>query len=68
VELGSRTTRDVPARLALGEVLIHQVSSNDEVERREVAPTSNEADLSRSSTSLLGPPKILRLAIARTDC
>jgi hypothetical protein len=26
-------TRDVPARFALVEVLIHQVSSNDEVER-----------------------------------
>jgi hypothetical protein len=32
VELGSQTTRDVPARLALAEVLLHQVSSNDEVE------------------------------------
>jgi hypothetical protein len=33
MELGSETTWDVPARLALAEVLIHQASSNDEVER-----------------------------------
>ena len=43
------------------------VSSNDEVEQREVALSINEADLSKSSTSLLGPPK-MRPAIARTDC
>ena len=48
--------------------LVSLMSSNDEVERREVAPTTNEADLSRSSTSLHGPPKTQPLAIARTDC
>jgi len=42
-------------------------ASNDEVERRGVAPASIEADLSKSSTSLLGSAK-LRPAIARTDC
>src|SRR5580658_3489974 len=49
MELGSETTPDVPARFALVEVLIHQVSSNDEVERRGVSPASNEGSLSRSS-------------------
>src|ERR1700761_9481332 len=34
-------------------------SSNDEVERRGVALTSNEADLSRTSTRSLGLPKML---------
>src|SRR5580658_1691500 len=53
MELGSETTPDVPARFALGELLIHQVSSNDEVERRGVAPTPNEAALSQSSTPSL---------------
>ena len=43
-------------------------ASNDEVERRAVAPTPNEADLSRSSTPLLGSPKTLPRTIARTDC
>jgi len=43
-------TRDVPARFALVEVLIHQVSSNDEVERRGDALPRYEADLSQSST------------------
>ena len=47
--MGSETTSDVPARVALAEVLIHQVSSNDEVERRGVALPINEADLSQSS-------------------
>jgi hypothetical protein len=42
-------------------------ASNDEVERREAAPTTNEADLSQSSTPSLGLPKT-RPAIARTDC
>jgi hypothetical protein len=32
--------------------------SNDEVERRGVAPATNGADLSRSSTPLLGLPKM----------
>ena len=46
---------------------IHQISSNDEVERRGIAPTTTLADLSPSSTYSLaqrrrGP------AIARTDC
>ena len=49
VELGSQTTWDVLARLALVEVLIHQVSSNDEVERRGASPASNEGILSQSS-------------------
>ena len=40
---------------------------NDEVERRGASPTTNEADLCRSPTSLLGPPKT-RPAIAQTDC
>ena len=39
----------------------------DEVERRAAAPTSNGADLSQSSTPLLGQPKTPP-AIARTDC
>jgi hypothetical protein len=44
------------------------ISPNDEVERRGVALTQNEADLSQSSTPFLGLPKMLALAIARTDC
>jgi hypothetical protein len=47
--------------------LLGRPSSNDEVERREVAPTPNEAVLSQSSTFLLGGPKTTP-AIARTDC
>jgi hypothetical protein len=42
--------------------------SNDEIERREVALSQNEADLSQSSTSLLGSPKKPDFAIARPDC
>jgi hypothetical protein len=42
-------------------------SSNNQVERRGLALPSSEADLSPSSTSLHGPPK-LRLGIARTAC
>jgi hypothetical protein len=41
--------------------------SNDEAERRGLAPTTNEADLSKSYTPLLGSAK-LRPAIARADC
>src|SRR5882757_557333 len=41
--------------------------ANDEVERRGASLTKNKTDLSRSSTSLLGPPKT-GPAIARTDC
>jgi hypothetical protein len=41
--------------------------ANDEVERRGAAPTSNEADLSGSSTLSLIHRKF-RPAIARTDC
>jgi hypothetical protein len=33
------------------------IATNDEVERREVASTKSEADLSQSSTSLFGSPK-----------
>jgi hypothetical protein len=43
------------------------MAHNDKVERREVALPTNEADLSQSSTPLLGPTKP-RPAIARTDC
>jgi hypothetical protein len=42
-------------------------SHNDEVERRGVASTENEADLSQSSTTSLAH-RIRRPAIARTDC
>jgi hypothetical protein len=67
MELGSETTPDVPARFALGELLIHQVSSNDEVERRGVVLPTNEADLSQSSTPSLAKRRRCP-AIARTDC
>jgi hypothetical protein len=40
---------------------------NDEVERRAVAPTKNEADLSQSSTHSLAQRRCFP-AIARTDC
>ena len=40
--------------------------SNDEVERRGVAPTTNEADLSKSSTPSLAQ-RIRGPVIARTD-
>src|SRR5882757_10949702 len=40
---------------------------NDEVERRGVAPTNNEAALSQSSTPTLAH-RTYDLAIARTDC
>src|SRR5580658_4417410 len=53
VKFGSKTSSDDAPPLAVTDDLIHQVSSNDEVERREVAPTSNEADLSQSSTPSL---------------
>ncbi len=43
------------------------VSSNDEVEQREVALSINEADLSKSSTFSLARRR-RGLAIARTDC
>jgi hypothetical protein len=63
VELGSQTTRDVPARRALAEVLIHQVSSNEQDERHAAALSSIEADLSPSSTSLLPEPKLRRVIV-----
>ena len=54
---GSPTQKILPTNLA----------SNDEVERRGVAPTSNEAHLSRSSTLSLAHRR-RDPAIARTDC
>jgi hypothetical protein len=45
----------------------HLRESNDEVERREVAPRSNEAALSQSS-NLSFTRRRRRLGIARTDC
>jgi hypothetical protein len=67
VKFGSKTSSDDAPPLAVTDDLIHQVSSNDEAERRGVAPTVSEADLSPSSTPSLaqrrrGP------AIARADC
>jgi len=67
VEVGSNTWSDVSSHLAVTDDLIHQVSSNDEVERRGASPVSNEGTLSQSSTPSLakrrrGP------VIARTDC
>ena len=44
-----------------------QMSSNDEVERRGVAPAQNEADLSQSSIPSLAHRRY-DPAIARTDC
>jgi hypothetical protein len=41
--------------------------ANDEVERRGVAPTTSEADLSQSSTSSMAQRRC-NPAIARTDC
>jgi hypothetical protein len=67
MELGSETTPDVPARFALVEVLIHQVSSNDEVERPR--------DHLWRAADIVEAEKldIVRLALyasrtARTDC
>jgi hypothetical protein len=54
--------RDV---LAIGEPAT--LVSNDEVERRGVAVSSNEAALSRSSTSFLAQ-RSCNPVIARTDC
>jgi hypothetical protein len=42
-------------------------TSNVEIERHGYAVAPNEADLSKSSTPLLGPSKLLP-AIAPTDC
>ena len=43
------------------------MGSNDEVERRGASPTTNEADLSRSSIHSLAH-RSRSPAIARTDC
>jgi len=67
VKFGSKTSSDDAPPLAVTDDLIHQVSSNDEVERRGASPASNEGNLSQSSTSLLSLPKT-RPAIAPTDC
>ena len=48
-------------------ILFSLMLSNDEVERRGVASTSNEADLSPSSTPSLAHQSCAP-AIARTDC
>src|SRR5277367_4940261 len=49
VEVGFKTSSDRTPHLAVTEYLIHQVSSNDEVERRGASPASNEGILSQSS-------------------
>jgi hypothetical protein len=43
-EVGFNTTSDDYPHFVVIEHLIHQASSNDEVERRGAAPTPNEAD------------------------
>jgi len=48
-------------------ILAELMATNDEVERRAVAPTTNEADLSQSSTSPWFTGDTTP-AIARTDC
>ena len=67
VAFGSNASSDGYPPLVVTEGLIHQVSSNDEVERRGASPASNEGNLSQSSTPSLAQRRC-DPAIARTDC
>src|SRR5580700_3836142 len=67
VEFGFRSSSDDYPHFVLIDHLIHQVSSNDEVERSGVASTRNETGLSQSSTPSLAH-RSRDPAIARADC